>query len=218
MTQIGLGQEESVDQSGKDLPVVAKEKEQDQSGKGLPLVAKDKEQDLCRSGDSLPGLKIFTKVLHKQASDPASPSFKEKQAEKKEELQASSSGSGLKRDQKVLSLESFEAEESKELRKWMKTAGDPGKPRQVKERKQKEKVAKKPAGSMKKTAGGVKGSLSVGMRKSTFRHRASSTAYHKAKKEALRNGVAQEEALAQARKACAKVKDDIDRGILKEEN
>ena len=199
-----LGQEE-------ELSVVATEKGQVQRCTELPVDAKDKEQEL-------PGLKIFGRVLQKQASDPQSPSFKQKQGEKIEKVQEPSSGSGLKRNHRVLSVESFEKDEKKELSQWMKTAGDPGKPRQGKEKKnKKEKPEKKPAARTKKTGGDVKGKLPQGMHKSSFRNRASSTAYHKARKEALRQGLGEEEALAQARKACAKVKDDIDSGILKEE-
>lgn len=53
-------------------------------------------------------------------------------------------------------------------------------------------------------------------KKTTFRHRATSTAYHQAKCRAKQQGLSHEEALAAGRTASRKVGEDIDNGLLKD--
>lgn len=90
------------------------------------------------------------------------------------------------------------------------------------------KVAKKPAAakaaakkpkqktkSMKKTTKKVKDN-STGSKKTTFRHRATSAAYHSAKASALQQGLSPESAKASGRTASRKAGEDIDNGILKD--
>ena len=54
--------------------------------------------------------------------------------------------------------------------------------------------------------------------KSSFKHRATSTAYHKAKCCALREGKSKQEAAAAGRAASAKVSKEIEEGKLKEDS
>jgi len=54
--------------------------------------------------------------------------------------------------------------------------------------------------------------------KSSFKHRATSTAYHSAMGRALRDGKSKEEAKAAGRAASAQVSKDIEEGKLKEDS
>lgn len=187
----------------------------------------DKEQEELPAevGSSLPSpSKVFNKVLSRTASDPASPTYA---AKDNNQLVPCSSPCPLERkgSSKSAFLEDLDlnADEKEELKFWMQQNCSDLK---RKRKKGKAKGLKKPAAAsaavspkVKKTkakkANVVKKKQSS--HKTTFLHRATSTAWHKGKHAALKAGKSQEEAKEAGREAADKVRQEIRDGLLKEE-
>lgn len=217
-----LGENSETSQETEALPVPKDEKAVENNlSLDLALVSSSS------SSASRPKLTIFTKVLQKKGSDPSSPTVSTKKQEqgleqKKSSVPATVSGNVV--DKSV----AFDKDEKMELKTWMETAVlDTGKTKQQKKKKKKTQPA---AGSKKSTKKRVTrtGSSSEEMpkkkkrvqanHKSSFKHRATSTAYHSAMGRALRDGKSKEEAKAAGRAASAQVSKDIEEGKLKEDS
>lgn len=164
-----------------------------------------------------PASSIFQRVLKRDASDPASPSFgRGKISRSNSSLEKNP---GMPKAESLAALDLAEKEEE-ELLTWMQ------KPSTVEKKQQKKKKSKKdngqkeePAASGKKRVAkkpAVKQQKPAATHKSSFLHRATSTAYHKAKNAALKMKKSKEEALAAGREASNKVSKDIQAGLLKE--
>ena len=173
------------------------------------------------------GLKIFDRVLQKKTSDPASPNFKAKETEEAvggsasslqetqvadvQQQQSSSSSSW-----KHLSLSDLELGENEaaELQAWM-TQGASDKPKKRKSKKMKKPAAAAQKKQTKKAM--TKKKPRQASYKSSFLQRATSSAYHKAKLKALKDGKDEDAAKEVGKAASAKVRQDIKDGVLQEE-
>ena len=191
--------------------------------KGEPKVLKDVLLE-----DKAPA--IFSKVLKKEASDPASPNFRLKSSslqKQEEETQVSlfsnSTGASSSKAAVLPSPQDVEADEVAELQAWMQREAAVG-PKKSKKSKKKGKamevakdVDKK---KMKKPASAVSSTkdkkATQATYKTTFLHRVTSSAWNKAKKAALRSGLSEEEAKAAGRKASQEMAQKVNRGELKE--
>jgi len=171
---------------------------------------------------------IFSKVLKKEASDPASPNFHlksgtlQKEEEKQVSLFSKSIGASSSKAAVLPSPKDVEADEVAELKAWMQTEAAVG-PKTNKKGKKKGKAMKvvkksvdkqkmkKPAAAVSSTKGKKQATY-----KTSFMHRVTSSAWNKAKKAALRSGLSEEEAKAAGRKASQEVAQKVHTGELKE--
>lgn len=163
----------------------------------------------------LPGL-VFTKVLKRTASDPASPSYVPKKQGFGSKTGASSSWE--KEPSADCLLEGLGDDEAKELQHWMKQSASAEK--RPAKRKCKNSLKKPAAASTKKKPATSAVKLlkkKQGVYKTTFLHRATSSSWNKAKKKALKEGRSLEEARQLGREAAEKVREDIKSGKLKEQ-
>ena len=164
----------------------------------------------------VPGL-VFTKVLKRTASDPASPSFVPKKQGTGGRTEASSSWKKSTPSGDSL-LEGLGNDEAKELKQWLEQAS-------CGEKFVKKKGLKKPAAASavaspkkKPATSAVKFSKKKqGVYKTTFLHRAISSSWNQAKKKALKEGKSVDEAKKLGREAAEKVREDIRNGLLKEQ-
>ena len=185
-------------------------------------------------------LKIFTRVLKREASNPESPNFKKGASQEmgSDSLPSSSSReaasgpassnalvsynhSGSMPSKAVASfLKGLHLDEAEELKAWMcKNVQVTAKKRKTKKSKQskKSKVQEDKAKKTicKKPAAVVKKKKQAGY-KTTFLHRVTSAAWNKAKKTALKEGKSLEEARAAGRKASQETAEKVQCGLLKE--
>ena len=191
--------------------------------KGEPKVLKDVLLE-----DKAPA--IFSKVLKKEASDPASPNFRlkssslQKQEEEKQvSLFSNSTGASSSKAAVLPSPQDVEADEVAELQAWMQreAAVGPKKSKKSNKKGKAMKVAKDvDKKKMKKPASAVSSTkdkkATQATYKTTFLHRVTSSAWNKAKKAALRSGLSEEEAKAAGRKASQEMAQKVNRGELKE--
>lgn len=172
-------------------------------------------------------LTIFSKVLEKKSSDPSSPTLSTKKQHKgldenKSNVPAKVSGSA---SEKSFALQN---DEKMELKTWMEKAVlETGKKKQPKKKPKK----RRPAASRKKTKKKTDSSTDASpekmpnkrknfqaSHKSSFKHRATSAAYRKAKCRAIKEGQSKEEAAAAGRAASAKVSKEIEEGKLQQDS
>ena len=166
--------------------------------KGEPKVLKDVLLE-----DKAPA--IFSKVLKKEASDPASPNFRLKSSslQKQEEE---------KQVDEVAELQAWMQREAAVGPKKSKKSNKKGKAMKVAKDVDKKKM-KKPASAVSSTKDKKATQATY---KTTFLHRVTSSAWNKAKKAALRSGLSEEEAKAAGRKASQEMAQKVNRGELKE--
>ena len=165
----------------------------------------------------VPGL-VFTKVLKRTASDPASPSFVPKKQGIGGRTEASSSWEKSTPSGDSL-LQGLGNDEAKELKQWLEQASC-GEKKVCEEERFEETCScfcscfskKKPATSAVKFS-----KKKQGVYKTTFLHRATSSSWNQAKKKALKEGKSVDEAKKLGREAAEKVREDIRNGLLKEQ-
>lgn len=167
-----------------------------------------------------PASNVFQKVLQREASDPASPSFGLTTSSGKASKSSSSwEKPAVSKEQYLAALELAEKEEA-ELLNWMQESSQvekkPKKKGQKKNKKQQEKQISATAKTKLTKKPAMKQQKPEATHKSSFLHRATSSAYHKAKNAALKLKKTREEALAAGRAASDKVSQDIQAGLLKE--
>ena len=188
--------------------------------KAVPLQAEEAPGSPKEEAPGLAGLVIFDNILKKVRSDPPTPQLSKGN-------NASSSSVSLPMEKKEvipadLNLDKLSANEKEELVAWMLGDVHEVKKPRAKRKKTKQKdtgVAKKPAGKPKALSAKPKAkpkTFKPGAHKTSFKHRATSTAYHKAKKSALGQGQTAEEASAAGRAASQAVAMKIEAGELLE--
>eukprot|EP00438_Fugacium_kawagutii_P012445 Skav232873 [mRNA] locus=scaffold1432:928:2037:- [translate_table: standard] len=170
---------------------------------------------------------IFHRVLKREASDPASPSFGLNTGQAKASKSSSSwEKPSVSKANNLAELELAE-DEQKELMNWMtETSQVEKKQNQKGAKKKKKQQTEKTSGTLQKTEKKSKQKVATkpclkqqkpaATHKTSFLHRATSAAYHKARTAAKKLGKSPEEALQAAREALKKTKEDIQAGLLKE--
>ena len=160
--------------------------------------------------------RVFQRVLEKKVSDPTSPGKSDTACGSSRSKKAKSPKASFK---SKLALLQLDKDEEKELLLWMEQAvPEPAKKKKkTKTGASSDQSKPKVRAAQKKPAAKTdRKQVSFSAKKCTFKHRATSTAYHKAKSEALKAGASREDALLAARAASQKVADDISSGVLKE--
>ena len=191
-------------------------------------VASAKAEPLEDGDPAIPGL-VFTKVLKRHASDPASPSFVPKKQGIGDGTDGTAGTQASSSWEKPISsvdcfLEGLDHDEAKELQQWMKQMSS-GEKKPVRKKSKKNLNMKRPAAApavaspkKKPATSAVKVSQKrQGVYKTTFLHRATSSSWNKAKKKALKEGRSLEEARKLGREAAERVREEIRSGKLKEQ-
>ena len=185
------------------------------------------------------GAEIFSKVLKREASDPASPSLETRGVKLKLSLEDGNAASSSWERPLPSQVQPFELagvlgleqDEANELKAWMEQSCVGEKKRKEK----KKKGMKKPGASETKLSPKAKAKSAATPKKketkaavtvspkkqqvykTTFLHRATSSSWAKARLRALKEGKDEEEAKAAGRAAADKVRQDIKDGLLKEQ-